>query len=217
MDFAFVESEKDHGRDCFVYTGHSDLDLMGVENLRGLEDHDRFGLPRAGQEQDAFAPHTTHMLVMVEGELVAGAELVAYSPLGLPLSEWPALRGVLRHSGRLVQCRRPVIRPEFAVAPLPELPFGALGGLLKGCLQWAVFHDVSDVVVELADGRSPKRLAELGFTAVEGSGPVGAPRTYRLNVSRLVARSFRASHPFYRYLLEYDKSVLIGEADTAVA
>ncbi|UQA94905.1 hypothetical protein [Streptomyces halobius] len=101
MDFTFVESKKDHGRDCFVYTGHSDLDLLSIESLRGRADRDWFGLPMAGPDQDTFTPHTTHMLVMVEGRPVAGAELVACSPLGLPLTEWPALQGVLRHSGRL--------------------------------------------------------------------------------------------------------------------
>ncbi|WP_406292915.1 hypothetical protein OG948_00795 [Embleya sp. NBC_00888] len=110
-----------------------------------------------------------------------------------------------------------MVRPEFAEAPLAELPFGALGGLFKGSLQWAVSHDVSDVVVELADRRATDRLAELGFLPVEGSGTPDGPLTYRLNVSRLVARGFRAGHPFYCYLLEYDESVLVGNSATAVA
>ncbi|MEV6568683.1 hypothetical protein [Streptomyces kronopolitis] len=217
MDFTFVESKRDHGRDCFVYTGHGDLDLLSVGSLRGRVGQDRFGLPAVGPDRDTFTPHTTHMLVMVEGEVVASAELVAYSPLGLPLTEWPALQGVLRHSGRLVQCRRPVMHPEFAEARLPELPFGALGGLLKGCLQWAVLHDVSGAVVELGGGRTADRLIKLGFTSVEGSGPPEAPRTYRLHISQLVARSFQAANPFYHYLLKYDESVLVGEPSTAIA
>ncbi|KOY54367.1 hypothetical protein [Streptomyces sp. XY332] len=218
MDLTFVESKKDPGRDCFVYTAHSDFDLLGIDGLRGRSDRDLLGFPAAAPAgDDTFAPHTTHMLVMVEGALVAGAELVAYSPLGLPLTEWPELAGVLRHNGRLVQCRLPVVRPEFADTVLPELPFGVLGGLFKGCLQWAVSHEVSDVVVEVADRRAVDKLTQLGFLPAEGSGAGGAPTVYRLNVSRLVARGFRASHPFYRYLLEYDESVLISRSALAAA
>lgn len=50
MDFTFVESKKDHGRDCFVCTGHSGLDLMGIESCAG----GRTGLPVGAQESDAF-------------------------------------------------------------------------------------------------------------------------------------------------------------------
>ncbi|WP_020124638.1 hypothetical protein [Streptomyces canus] len=214
MDFTFIASKRDPGRDCFVYTAQSDLDMLSIESLRGRRPRDRFGLSSAAPAQDALA---AHMLVMVEGELVACAELVAYSPLGLPLTEWPELQSVLRHSRRLVQCRRPVVRPEFAEAPLAELPFGALGGLFKGSLQWAVSHDVGDVAVELADRRATDRLAEHGFLPVEGSGTPDGPLTYRLNVSRLAARGFRAGHSFYCYLLEYDESVLVSNSATAVA
>lgn len=211
MDLTFVESKKDPGRDCFVYTAHHDFDLLGITGLRGRVKRDLFGFPAPAPAEGPFAPHTTHMLVMVEGALVAGAELVAYSPLGLPLSAWPRLSGVLRASGRLVQYRLPVVRPEFAGTVLPELPFGAFGGLVKGCLQWAVSHDVSDVVVEVADRRAVDKLTQLGFVPAEGSGAGGRePAVYRLNVSRLVARGFRAGNPFYRYLLEYDESVLIS-------
>lgn len=217
MNLTFVESKKDPGRDCFVYTAHSDFDRQGIDSLRGRCDRDLLGFPAAEPADDSFAPHTTHMLVMVEGSLVAGAELVAYSPLGLPLTEWPRLAGVLRSSGRLVQCRFPVVRSEFAGAVLPELPFGALGGLFKGCLQWAVSHDVSNIVVEVTDRRAVEKLAELGFAPTEGSGAGAEQDVYRLNVSRLVARGFRASHPFYRYLLEYDESVLVSRSALAVA
>ncbi|MFD3760444.1 hypothetical protein [Streptomyces sp. NPDC058622] len=218
MDLTFVESKKDPGRDCFVYTAHDDFDLLSIGRLRGRGNRDLFGFPATAPAGDPFAPHTTHMLVMVEGDLVAGTELVAYSPLGLPLTEWPQLSGVLRHSRRLVQCRLPVVRPEFADAVLPELPFGALGGLVKGCLQWAVSHDVSDVVVEVADRRAVKKLTQLGFVPAESSRVGGdEPKVYRLNVSWLVARGFRASHPFYQYLLEYDESVLINRSALAVA
>ncbi|MFD4998673.1 hypothetical protein [Streptomyces buecherae] len=211
MDFTFVENERDPGRDC--YTAHSNIDMLSIESLSGRRPRDRFGLSSAAPAQDAFA---ARMLVMVEGELVACAELVAYS-LGLPLTQWPEPQSVLRHSCRLVQRRRPVVRPEIAEAPLAELPFGALGGLFKGSLQWAVSHDVSDVVVELADRRATDRLAELGFLSVEGSGTPDGPLTYRLNVSRLVTRGFRAGHPFYCYLPEYVESVLVGNSATAVA
>ncbi|MFD4723307.1 hypothetical protein ACFWOY_34120 [Streptomyces sp. NPDC058423] len=218
MDFTFTEARRDPDRDCFVYTAHSDLDRMGIESLRRRADPDALGRPLAGpDEPDPFAPHTTHMLVMVEGELVAGAELVAYSPLGLPLVEWPRLGGLLRRCSRLVQVRRAVVLPEFADRPLPELPYGALGGLLKGCLQWAVSNDVSDVVLEVSDARAEKRLGELGCVLVEGCRPDAAVATHRLAVSEVVARGFRSGNPFYGYLLAYDESVLIGGLTSAPA
>ncbi|MFJ8313684.1 MULTISPECIES: hypothetical protein [unclassified Streptomyces] len=218
MDFTLSETKRDPGRDCFVYTAHSDLDWIGIDGLRRRKDHDLTGRPLADPAgADPFEPHTTHMLVMVEGELVAGTELVAYSPLGLPLAEWSRLGGVLRHSRRLVQIRRTVVRPGYADRPLPELPYGAIGGLLKGCLQWAVSHDVSDVVTEVSDALAAERLGQLGGTLVEGSRPDAAVATYRLGVSELVARGFRSGNPFYGYLLAYDESVLIGEHAPALA
>ncbi|MFF8833766.1 hypothetical protein [Streptomyces sp. NPDC015131] len=212
MDFTFSETKRDPGRDCFVYPAHSELDRIALAGLRRRAGADLLGGSLDGPAAaDPFAPHTTHMLVMVEGELVAATELVAYSPLGLPLTEWPALRGVLRRSRRLVQVRRTVVRPGHADRPLPELPHGAVGGLLKGCLQWAVSHDVSDVVMEVAAPGVARRLAQLGATPVEGSRPDAAVATYRLSVNELVARGFRAGSPFYGYLLDYDESVLLRE------
>lgn len=46
MDLTFIESKKDPGRDCFVYTAHSDFDLLGIDSLRGRSDRDLFGFPR---------------------------------------------------------------------------------------------------------------------------------------------------------------------------
>ncbi|MGP3689019.1 hypothetical protein ACTVZO_30700 [Streptomyces sp. IBSNAI002] len=218
MDFTFNESDKDPGRDCFVYTAHSELDLLAIDTLREQAGTDLFGIaPATAAAPDPYRFHTTHMLVLVEGELVAGAELVAYSPLGLPLSEWPALDGVLRRSRRLVQVRRPFVRPGYADRALPELPFGAVGGLLKGCLQWAVSHDVGEVVAEVAAGRAASRLAELGFVPVAGARTAGPVRTRWIGVSELVARGFHPGNPFYSYLLASDESLLLGAPVSALA
>ncbi|MCI0386805.1 hypothetical protein [Streptomyces sp. CNQ085] len=218
MDFTFSETRRDPGRDCFIYPAHSYLDRISIESLYRRTETDLLGLLLNGAEEaDPFEPHTTRMLVMVEGELVACAELVAYSPLGLPLSGWSALGGLLRRSRRLVQVRRTVVRPEYADRSLPELPHGAVGGLLKGCLQWAVAQDVSDVVMEVAAPRVAERLAQLSATPVEGSRPDAPVATYRLSVNELVARGFRAGSPFYAYLLDYDESVLLHEHVPALA
>jgi hypothetical protein len=218
MDFTFNESDKDPGRDCFVYTAHSELDLLAIDTLRGQADEDLFGIPpRPTGAPDPYRFHTTHMLVLVEGELVAGAELVAYSPLGLPLSEWPDLGGVLRRSRRLVQVRRPFVLPEYADRPLPELPFGAVGGLLKGILQWAVSHDVGEIVAEVAHRRAARHLAELGFVPVAGARCEGPARTCWVGVSELVARGFHSGNPLYGYLLASDDSVLLGPPASVLA
>ncbi|MEE1927332.1 hypothetical protein V1J52_03900 [Streptomyces sp. TRM 70351] len=216
MEFTFTESKKDPERDCFIYTAHDDLDLLGIAALRRRVPRDLFGRPapvpdggRGGT--DPFAPHTTHLAVMVDGEIVAGAELVAYSPLGLPLRSWKAASAVLTGHHRLVQCRRPLTLTAHARAARPEMPFGAVGGLVKGCLQWAVLHDVRYVVAEVADEAAAAALGQLGFEPVPGLPPSPGAQAVQLAVSQLVSRSFRSTSAFYRYLLEYDEGVLVQQ------
>jgi hypothetical protein len=210
MDLVFRETKKDPERDCFVYTAHSFLDRIGIEGLRRGVDQDLLGRPLVGPAgSDPFEEHTTHILVMVEGELVAGTEMVAHSSLGLPIPGWSRIRGQMYGSRRTVQARRILLHPGHPNTPLPELPYGALGGLLKGCLQWAVSNDVGDVVMEVSDPRAAERLGQLGAAPLGSSGPDRAT-VLRINVNALTARGFRSKNPFYRYLLTYDESVLVS-------
>lgn len=206
MDFTFTESKKDPGRDCFVYTAHSALDWIALEDLRGRMERDLFGHPLPVLTgDDPFAPHTTHLLILVNGELKAAAELVAHSPRGLPLAQWSQPR----YSRRPAQVRRVAARPEDISRALPELPYGTAGGLIKGCLQWALSHGMSDLVVEVADPSVAERVRQLGGVLAHDTQACTAVATYRIGISELVSRGFRSSNPFYGYLLGYDESVLV--------
>ncbi|MFF4404303.1 hypothetical protein ACFY2W_18135 [Streptomyces sp. NPDC001262] len=206
MDSTFIETPKSVERDCFVYTARSALDLDGVARIRAAEPYDLFGMATAGRgddRDDVFAPHTVHMLTMVDGHVVAAAELVVGSPLGLPADAGSALGGALHRNRRTAQFRRPVVPAAVRRRTWPELPFGVVGGMVKACLQWSVVNDIGHVVADVADRRAAAALGSLGFEEPAGAGPL------LLRVSGLVSRSFRSVRPFYRYLLAFDESVLV--------
>ncbi|WP_405603004.1 hypothetical protein OG741_29740 [Streptomyces sp. NBC_01410] len=211
MDLTFIEKPKGADRDCFVYTAHSGLDLHSLATLHSNVMWDQFGCDndRSGDISDVYAPHTTHVLTMIEGEVVAGVELVAYSALGLPINSWAEVGGMLRGNGRIVQCRRPVVRDGFRNKPLPELPFGAIGSLVKGCLQWSVLNDIHHVVVDVVDRDAAQFLGRIGFVPVIGTELSAGGQTLELRVSELVSRSFRSTNPYFRYLMEFDESVQV--------
>ncbi|MFI1969639.1 hypothetical protein BLA24_15425 [Streptomyces cinnamoneus] len=212
MDFAFVETPKDVERDCFVYTARSALDFHSIARMRATTRKDLLGHPLAGQDDrdDVFVPHAVHMLTVIDGDVVAAAELVVDSPLGLPVDARDVLTGALRKNRRLVQFRRLVLRHACQGGTWPELPFGVVGGMVKACLQWSVLNDMSHVVVDAADCRAVPALERLGFAPVPAGAPAGGPPPpLLLRVSELASRSFRSARPFYRYLMEFDESVLV--------
>ena len=122
MDFTFTESRKNPERDCFIYTAHSALDWVALEELRDRAEWELLGCPLPPLTRaDAFTPHTTHLLILVEGEIVAAAELVSHLPRDLPIAQWSQLPYVRRP----VQVRHcAVARPDATDRPLTGCPHG---------------------------------------------------------------------------------------------
>ncbi|MCF7548207.1 GNAT family N-acyltransferase [Pseudonocardia sp. WMMC193] len=166
---------------------------------------------------DRYHPHSTYLLARVAGEPVGTMRVVADSPERLPVEQFVGIEK-LRGDGdrRLVEVQRLMVLPQFRRRRYPEMPFGVLAALVKGCLHHCIQQGASHIVADLFlnTPTTPMRtLLSMGFTETglefvdtELNEPDRSVALL-LQVGELFSRSFRSDAPFYRYLMSYDEVV----------
>jgi hypothetical protein len=224
MDWSFSETARDSDRDCFVYEAHSTMDFEGLNDLwirvygtecGWIKNHD------GSLYKDRYHDSSTYLLAMVNGVIVGTMRLVSDSSVGLPLEQFVSIQDH-RNARTLIECTRLMVVPEFRNRRMQELPFGVLGGLVKGCIQWCVINDVTHIIADLFKNTATtpaEPLIALGFERIglefvdtELDEP-DQSEALLLRVNELASRGFRTDSQFYRYLTEFDHSVLVSRAD----
>lgn len=203
---------------CRVYQAESPEDFAGLNELWSTVYGEECGWLEPGgtmMHKDRYDPYATYLMATVDDELVGTMRLVADSPEGLPVEQFVPITD-LRGDRRLIECQRLMILPRQRNRRRPELPYGVLGGLVKGCLHWCIMHGFSHILADVFLGTrtTPRNLLlALGFTETgkyfvdTELNEADHSTALLLQVGELFSRPFRTTLPFYRYLMEYESTM----------
>jgi N-acyl-L-homoserine lactone synthetase len=218
MDWGFVPTRKARVNGYSVYPAETDSDFRLVDDVWRTVYGREFGwLPTdaVGLHQDRYHPHSVYLLAAVEDEVVGTMRLVRDSPEGLPVEQFVSIEKVRADGNRLlIECQRLMILAEHRNRRLPQMPYGVLAALVKGCLHWCIRNGVTHIVADLFASTATTPMAPLlalGFTETglefvdtELDEPDRSVALL-LEVGELFSRSFRSDSAFYRYLMTPDE------------
>jgi N-acyl-L-homoserine lactone synthetase len=214
----FAESQREPDGSHYVYTAKENDDLAAVDALWNTVYGDEFGwLKKAAGPHylDRFHKHSVYLIAKAEGRAVGTMRLVFDSPEGLPVEQFTSI-SELRGKRTLIECTRLMILPEYRNRSWPEMPFGVLGALFKGCLHWSIANSYTHIIADLFVDTKTTPIATLLGMGFEETGKEFIDSELHepdrsvaliLKVGELFSRSFRTNRPFYRYLMEYDERI----------
>ncbi|WP_239340404.1 GNAT family N-acyltransferase [Frankia sp. CiP3] len=218
MVWKFVEEPRPTTLGRQVFRARTDADFEQVATLWEAVYGKEFGwLPSdaGGSYQDRYDAASTYLLASVDGVATGTMRLVADSPEGLPVEQFVSIAD-LRGEKRLIECQRLMILPEYRTRRWDELPYGVLGGLVKGCLHWCLANGFNHILADLFTQTATTPIRPLMALGFEETGKEfidteldedGTSVALLLRVGELFSRTFRTSNPFYRYLMTYDEAI----------
>jgi N-acyl-L-homoserine lactone synthetase len=212
-------SESKRPATCRVYQAETAEDFAGLGELWKAVYGTECGWldPAAALAyKDRYDPHATYLMATVDDQFVGTMRLVADSAEGLPVEQFVSIGDLRGGERRLVECQRLMILPQQRNRRWPELPYGVLGGLVKGSLHWCIMNGFSHILADVFLGTrtTPMNLLlALGFTETgkyfvdTELNEADHSTALLLRVGELFSRPFRTTSPFYRYLMEYESTV----------
>ncbi|MDX6742355.1 N-acyl amino acid synthase FeeM domain-containing protein [Actinocorallia sp. A-T 12471] len=202
-----------------MYLAENDADLAAVDMLWNAVYGTEFGwLPPKGgpRHKDRYDDHSTYLMVRVGHQVVGTMRLVVDSAEGLPVEQFVGVDEYRLPGRRLIECQRLMILRDHRNQRFPGLPYGVLGGLVKACVHWCVRNGMTHILADLFTETPTTPIAPLKALGFIETGKefidteleqAGTSIALLLDVGELFSRPFRTSHPFYRYLMEYDEIV----------
>jgi N-acyl-L-homoserine lactone synthetase len=217
MDWRFVPTRR-AANGYSVHPAQTDSDFRHVDAVWRAVYGREFGWLRidAGVlHEDRYHAQSIYLLGVVENEVVGTMRLVRDSHDGLPVEQFVSIDKIRADGNRsLIECQRLMILAEHRNHRLPQMPFGVLAALVKGCLHWCIRNGVTHIVADLFAGTATTPigpLIALGFTETglefvdtELDEPDRSVALL-LEVGELFSRSFRSDSAFYRYLMTPDE------------
>lgn len=217
VDWRFVERPRDRGRYA-VYQAATEADFRGVDDLwREVYGRECGWLtPGTGAlHEDRYHPRSTYLIAVAGGEVAGTMRLVTDSVDGLPVEQFVSI-DKLRGARQLIECQRLMVLSKHRGQRWPEMPFGVLAALVKGCLHWCLRNGTTHIVADLflSTATTPiGPLLAIGFTEtglefvdIELDEP-DRSIALLLEVGELFSRCFRCDSDFYHYLMDYDEVI----------
>ena len=218
MDWRFVETTRPRGSGAAIYRAETEADFVNIDGLWRAVYGQEWGwlTPDSGAlHTDRFHPHSTYLLAATDGKVVGTMRLVVDSAEALPVEQFVSI-DKLRGDRRLIECQRLMVLSGYRNRRWPDMPFGVLGALVKGCLHWSIRNSVSHIVADLFVNTPTTPMGSLlalgftetglEFTDTELAEPDRSVALL-LEVGELFSRCFRCDSPFYRYLMDRDRTV----------
>lgn len=224
MDWQFTPKQKMAVNGHLVWSAKGPADLSDVDDLwRAIYGRELGWLAPNGKSlhNDRFHAHSVYLLARVDGQTVGTMRLVRDSAEGLPVEQFVPIEK-LRGDGdrRLIECQRLMILPEYRNQRRPDMPYGVLAALVKGCLHWSLRNAVTHVVADLFLNTPTTPMAQLKalgfvdtgleFVDTELTEP-DRSAALLLTVGDLFARAYVSDQSFYRYLMASDEIIDVYE------
>ncbi|GAB2830109.1 hypothetical protein GCM10022221_30980 [Actinocorallia aurea] len=215
----FTEQAKDPLSEQRIYLAEDDADLAAVDMLWNAVYGAEFGwLPPEGgpRHKDRYDDHSTYLMARVENRVVGTMRLVTDSAAGLPVEQFADIAELRAPGRRLIECQRLMILADHRNQRFAHLPYGVLGGLVKGCLHWCLRNGTTHILADLFTETKTTPIGPLRALGFTDTGKefidtelqqAGTSVALLLDTGELFSRPFRTTHPFYRYLMEYDEIV----------
>lgn len=220
MDWTFIPTTRVKANGYSIHPAATIRDFRNVDDVwRAVYGKELGWLPTDSGtlQEDRYHPHSVYLIATVEDEIVGTMRLVRDSPDGLPVEQFVPIDKIRADPNRcIIECQRLMILAEHRNKRLPQMPFGILAALVKGCLHWCIRNGATHIVADLFVGTATTPLGPLlalGFTETglefvdtELHEP-DRSIALLLDVGELFSRSFRSDNPFYRYLMTPDEIV----------